>query len=349
MLYNFPKYFIQNQNWSSFWLAANPIAHKVHKIKVNEQIEPVLIYQYPWQFGQNFWYLPRLFLPDNLSRAEINNYLKSLFIKIKEESKKYNPIFLKIEIDDQLSKFLELYSTKQLADYLQNNFDFKTKTDTKTIQYLQTITLDLQSLESIKTDDNFSLESLTKFYQESASFWKNTNENVRRYTKKSLSQNWKIVTEKTDITFQEFYKVYNQTKDRQNFAIQTETYLKSLFNQEFSRIIILYDDNNQPQAVWFGTISEQTLTYLYGGNTAISFEKKGQYLLHLVAVKMAVNQGLIFYDLGGYNSKLGFGKFKENYKGILRNFVGPVDIIFRPAKYATTNLIIKLGKLIFKY
>lgn len=346
MNHQFPKYFIQNQSWSNFWQEANGNGHQVHKIEVDGQLEPVLIYQYPWELNQNFWYLPRLFLPTNLTKTEAEDYLKSLLQRIQTEAKKFNPSFLKIEIDDMLASFLELDSVEKLNNYLGRTLNLKTEIKAKTIQYLQTITLDLESLKNLEIDNNYDQKSLTNFYENSSSFWKNTNENIRRYTRKSLTQNWIVSTQKTQENFEAFYKIYNQTKDRQNFAIQNLDYLKSLFEKEFSRIIILYDELQNPQAVWFGIVSEKTLTYLYGGNTEISFEKKGQYLLHLVAVKMAVNEGLIFYDLGGYNPLLGFGKFKENYKGILRTFVGPIDIVFNTPKYKLTNILISFGKLV---
>jgi len=350
VFYNFPKYFITQTNWANFWLAANGQNHRIISIEIEASLEPVIIYEYPWELGQKFWYLPRLFLPQNLDQNQVTIYLKKLIEKINIESLNRNPVFIKIEFDDQLSKTLGLENNSDFSEFISQKLKLKnTKKNTKTIQYLQTITLDLRPILDLKTDqksDDFSIKTLTNFYHNSQSFWKNTNENIRRYTKKSLTQNWRIETAKTEQNFLVFYKIYNQTKDRQNFAIQTETYLKTLFNQEFSRIIILYDEFNQPQSVWFGITSDQTLTYLYGGNTAVSFDKKGQYLLHLVAVKMAVDLGLNWYDLGGYNSKLGFGKFKENYRGIVREFFGPLDIIYKPLKYNFINFLISFSKLI---
>jgi len=343
--HNFPKYFIQTQSWSNFWQEANGNGHQVHTIEVDGQLEPILIYEYPWELGQNFWYLPRLFLPPHLNKTEAQNYLQSVLEKIIIAVTTSKPIFLKIEIDDIMATVLELDSVEKLNNFFQDKLVLKTEKKNKTIQYLQTITLDLQVIQNIIIPSQNDLQNLSIFYENSSIFWKTTNENIRRYTKKSLTQNWIISTEKTEENFAAFYKIYNQTKDRQNFAIQNLDYLKTLFQKDFSRVIILYDENKNPQAVWFGIISEKTLTYLYGGNTQVSFEKQGQYLLHLVAVKMAVSEGLIFYDLGGYNPALGFGKFKENYKGIVRTFVGPIDIIFEYPKYKFINFLIAIIKV----
>jgi lipid II:glycine glycyltransferase (peptidoglycan interpeptide bridge formation enzyme) len=245
-----------------------------------------------------------------------------------------------------------LQNNPELINFLENQkLEVKFNLSQKKLQFNQTPVLDLGDiLENSETFTQVefekpSTEKLSKFYQSTQTFWANTNQNVRRYTKKSLTQGWQISTVKNDQTFQAFLKIYNQTKDRQNFAIQTTKYLKDLFNQQNSRLIILYNSQNQPQSVWFGLTSEQTLTYLYGGNAEESFKNHGQYLLHLVAVAMGATEKLRFYDLGGYDSHSGYGKFKENYRGTIRNFLGPVDFVLNSPKYSLINLLIKFIKI----
>jgi lipid II:glycine glycyltransferase (peptidoglycan interpeptide bridge formation enzyme) len=64
-----------------------------------------------------------------------------------------------------------------------------------------------------------------------------------------------------------------------------------------------------------------------------------------VAVAMGATEKLRFYDLGGYDSHSGYGKFKENYRGTIRNFLGPVDFVLNSPKYSLINLLIKFIKI----
>lgn len=337
----YPKYFLQTKEWGQFWLQANPTNHRFFSIKIDEELE-VWVYEYPWQFGQKFWYIPRLDLG--------KNYQQNL-TKIIAKAKSNQVVFIKTDFDDNWLRENKIEDKNGLNKFLENqNLATKFVWSHKKLQFNQTPVLSLENTlnQNIFTEKellNPESNKLLEFYQNTQDFWKNTNQNVRRYTKKSLTKNWQISTDKTEDNFKSFLQIYNQTKDRQNFAIQTHKYLKDLFNQENSRLIVLYNSQNKPHAFWFGLVSEKTLTYLYGGNTEESFANYGQYLLHLVAVAIAVQHQLPFYDLGGYDSTSGYGKFKENYRGQIRNFLGPIDFVLNPAKYNFINLMIKLVKV----
>jgi lipid II:glycine glycyltransferase (peptidoglycan interpeptide bridge formation enzyme) len=338
----YPKYFLQTKEWGQFWLEANPSDHRFFSIKIDEKLE-VWIYEYPWQLGAKFWYIPRL---------DLGQKYRENLLKIIDEAKKSNIIFIKTDFDDNWLATQNLQNNPDLINFLgKQKLQIPFNLSQKKLQFNQTPVLDLGDI--LENSETFvrsefekpPIEKLAEFYQNTQSFWANTNQNVRRYTKKSLTQGWQISTVKNDQTFQDFLKIYNQTKDRQNFAIQTTKYLKNLFNQQNSRLIVLYNSQNQPQSVWFGLTSEQTLTYLYGGNTEESFKNHGQYLLHLVAVAMGATEKLRFYDLGGYDSHSGYGKFKENYRGTIRNFLGPIDFVLNSPKYSLISLLIKFIKI----
>jgi lipid II:glycine glycyltransferase (peptidoglycan interpeptide bridge formation enzyme) len=336
----FPTYFLQSQKWSQFWLKANREGHDVHFFQSYNKNLFCYVYQYPWFFGKKFWYIPKApgFTNTNVSNFE-NDFLE-LLENIKKAGKKQNINFVKIDLDSQF-----ISNLKALEIFKKTNL--KVKINTKTIQYIKTMTLDLSDILDLNLDRKQGL-NLTKFYEESDIFWKQTNQNIRRYTKKSLTKNWKISLEKTEQNFEIFWVLYNDTKNRQNFAIQEKPYLKELFKQDFCKIIILYDDEDKPHSGWFGITSQNTLTYLYGANSEASFKNYGQYLVHLVAVQIAVKENLRFYDLGGYDPGLGFGKFKEGYRGQIREFVGPFDLIFKQPEYLLINFIIKVVKIFKK-
>lgn len=338
----YPKYFLQTKEWGQFWLQANPSDHRFFSIQLDQDSE-VWVYEYPWQLGAKFWYIPRL---------DLGQKYRENLVKIINKAKNSKIVFIKTDFDDNWLETQKLQNNPDLISFLSGqNLQVQINLSHKKIQFTQTPVLDLG--EILKNSETFTqaeiekptTEKLSQFYQNTQIFWANTNQNVRRYTKKSLTQGWQISTVKNDQTFQDFLKIYNQTKDRQNFAIQTNKYLKDLFNQQNSRLIVLYNSQNQPQSVWFGLVSEKSLTYLYGGNTEESFKRHGQYLLHLVAVAMGTAEKLRFYDLGGYDSSSGYGKFKENYRGRIRNFLGPIDFVLDKPKYSLISLLIKFIKV----
>ena len=365
----YETYFLQCQDWAKFWQEANGVGHIFlwFHTKVNDKYTlSTLVYQYPWHFGQSFWYIPKggVLTNKNDTNYSVNSFsswqdieqseLQYLFCdlnkQIYDSAKAQKISYIKVDWEEGLTQRLGLKTNKDLEHFYQNNFkntkNYKNfqlaKISSKTIQYLSTITLDLSTISPV--------EDLEQFFIDSKSFWKTTNSNVNRYTKKSLelsiALNWDISTQKTESNFELFWQVYNQTKDRQHFTIQPKAYMRHFFDQDFSRIIVIKDQDNQPQCVWMGIVFGDTITYLYGGNTDYSFDNYCQYLTHLVAIKMAVSEKLLKYDLGGYDPNKGFGKFKSNYKGTIRNFLGDIDIPIHLIKYTITNNTIKLIKFI---
>jgi lipid II:glycine glycyltransferase (peptidoglycan interpeptide bridge formation enzyme) len=359
------KYFLQTRIWADFWKENNPSPHDYYEIESKNSIiinaingEPrelqlaTLIYQFPWEFGQRFWYIPKGFWAmigdEQIEWNQVDvedlevlfvNFLRQIF----ELAKQKGVVFVKIDLEEGLTHWLNIESKEDLSKFLEHYLPYRANLKTKIIQYLRTITLDLQLVDGGKVKDDLELDKLESFYKNSQEFWATTNQNVRRYTKKSLSLNWQISTDKTIENFEAFWEIYNYTKDRHGFVIQERDYLQSLYSKDYSRIIVLRQDG-KVHGVWFGIVVNGTLTYLYGGNDEVSFDNYGQYLIHLVAVQIAVREGVNYYDLGGYDDTKGFGKFKEGYRGQLRNFLGPVDIVIDPLKYSVINPIIKLVK-----
>jgi lipid II:glycine glycyltransferase (peptidoglycan interpeptide bridge formation enzyme) len=354
-------YFLQQTGWINFWQKANGVGHQPHFFSIeNDQYKlSAIICEYPWHLGQNFWYIAKGGVLENLESKEVNNWseiekdsLEKLFwelnAKIVASAKTQKITYIKSDWEEGLTQKLGLESVQDLHHFYQKNYP-KALVSNKIIQYLSTITLDLSQISDLITPQNVNdINALKTFFVDSKSFWKTTNSNVNRYTKKSLDLNWQVSNLKTDENFEAFWQVYNQTKERQHFAIQSKEYTRLLFDQDFSRLIILRDAQGQPQCVWFGIVFGDTMTYLYGGNTDYSFENYGQYLMHLIAVAMASSEKIINYDLGGYDPTKGFGKFKENYKGKVRNFLGVIDLPIDGLKYSLTNHIISLAKVIKK-
>jgi lipid II:glycine glycyltransferase (peptidoglycan interpeptide bridge formation enzyme) len=120
-------------------------------------------------------------------------------------------------------------------------------------------------------------------------------------------------------------------------------------HEDFARIIIARDKVTQlPHSVWLGVVMDETIYDIWGGNTDFSLENYGQYLTHLTAIAIAVKEDLRYYDLGGYDPNKGYGKYKDGLRPIVRNFLGPIDIVLEKNKYKAINLSQKLSK-VFKF
>ncbi len=350
---NFEPYFLQNLAWSTFWQRVNRGNHKVFIFKVNDKNFSLetLVYQYPWYFGQKLWYVAKGGILKNLVSEEINNWdsilnqdIEKLFWDLNQsifiKAKKSNICYVKVDWEEGLTQKLELENNFELLNFYRSKHS-AVKISNKIIQYLQTMTLDLTLIPSGQT---FALSSLSEFYEYSKPLWNATNSNVKRYTKKSLTLGWQISTEKSDENFEAFWQVYSATKDRQAFATQTKEYTKNLFDQDFSRIIILRNGAGEPCCVWQGIVFGKTFVYLSGGNNQYSFDNYGQYLMHLIAIWLGYCEHLQVYDLGGYDQTKGFGRFKENYRGNIRTFLGDIDIPISELQFKVIDSVIALVK-----
>jgi Acetyltransferase (GNAT) domain len=332
---HFQPYFLQFQDWTNFWQSVNGKPHEIFNFQVgNEEfVLSTVVYQYPWYFGQKFWYIAKGGVLHNSQTGEINKGespssqdLEKLFWELNQEiyinAKLQGVCYIKANWEEEFTQKLGLENNLNLLDFYKTKYS-GVKISNKIIQYLQTMTLDMTLIPKGQT---FELDRLPEFYEFSKPLWNATNANVKRYTKKSLALGWQISTDKNDENFEAFWQVYSATKDRQAFVTQTKEYTRQLFDQDFSRIIILRNSAGEPCCVWQGIVFGDTFVYLSGGNNQYSFDNYGQYLMHLVAVWMGYSEGLKVYDLGGYDKTKGFGRFKENYKGQIRTFLGDIDI-----------------------
>lgn len=339
-------YFLQTSQWSQFWLEHVQKNHQIHFIShKNENIElSAYIYQYPWHLGKSFLYIPKgpIFkIYGNISKNQIVAEYKVFLNKITKFATQNKYIFIKLDFDYQFTNLLGIHDSETLLRLIEKLVPLHIKLSEKKLQYLSTMTLDCSRLQ--KSDD------MTEFLDTNKDFWSQTNENIRRYTRKALKQNWQVDTSKTTDNFEAFWQVYESTAKRQKFAIHPKSYFNTMFKKKFVRIIVLKDEQNIPHCCWFGVLLNDTLYYLYGGNDNYSFDHQGQYLAHLIALQIASNEKIKQYDLGGYDSEKGFGKFKEGYRGNIVNFLGPVDIVLQPKIYNLINTVINFVKKLKKY
>lgn len=391
MSVNLP-FFLQSRQWSDFWIQANPKDHKKHEVihQFAGYRLQAIIYEYPYFFNTSFFYIPKgpILLQLNTAKftefpkskkEEINenqlnedllkDELKKFYAKVVQLAKENQILFLKHDFDETVSKYAGFQNNRQIKDFFEKELKQKALLDVKSLQYLQTIVLDCRDIrllpsKQIVTDSDkvrspISIHSqdlnnidFQKFFELNNDFWKRTNQNVRRYTRKSLQKNWHINIDKTPGNFEDAWKLLNQTGQRQEFHLHTKEYLETLFNQDFSRVIVLRDQNGLAHACWIGIILNRNVVYLYGGNTEYSLKNYGQYLLHLVVTWIVAAENsnepdkVRYYDLGGYSEEKGYGKFKQNYRGETKSWLGPVDLVYETWKYHLIMLVIQFTRFL---
>ena len=356
---DYRNYFWQTKEWASFWKKANASGHEVYQIHCQLTEDPyqtglqAYIYRYPWYFGQNFLYLPRGPVLVNAQSNSISaESAKSLWQAFGQElgtlAKQLGSVFVKLDFDDHLARQLKLTDTTSFQTFLQNYWpNQRFNWQAKALQYTQTLVLDCSNLKLPETNSPFvgeslELDTLRNFFEVNTSFWSTVNQTTRRYTRKSLAESWSVDLRKNPQTFSEFWQILRSTSRRQGFSTHPKDYYATLLKQDFSRLLILRDTRGKAQAAWLGISLNRSLVYLYGGNLDKSRSHYGQYLLHLSALYLATVEGCVSYDLGGYQADSGYGQFKAGYGGLLKTFLGPVDIIFKPKTYALINFLRQL-------
>jgi lipid II:glycine glycyltransferase (peptidoglycan interpeptide bridge formation enzyme) len=338
-------YFTQTKRWSEFWVEGNKDNHYVHELVIKGQI--TYVYQYPWFFGKNFLYVPSgPVVQPTLSETNAHEFVSEFFRKLKATAEELQSVFVKFEFDPYLSHVLKIHSYQEAQQFLKNSKPqpfHDIQPARKRIMYSATILLDtsLSTLPVTKGPEYYS-----EFMSINSTFWKDVNSGHRSKTKKSIAEKWKFSLDKTPANFEHFWNIYTTTSKRQQFATQPKEYFEKLYYRSNSRIIVLFSDDNTPEAVWFGYLSETSLIYLYGGNTEYSMKHYGQYFIHLLALEIATKERKDAYDLGGYDPNVGYGVFKERYKGTVVSFLGPFDLIVKPLDYKIIQKLVSSVKLI---
>ena len=357
-----PPYFNQNLKWVKFWKDASGAGHdflmfnesgfwpsqSIPEIKTEFNIKAI-VYQYPWFFGQKFWYIPKGPIIDTkLNPEEVNLLFSKLLSQILTQAKLQGVTHLKFDFDDTFTDLINIQNLQDIEEFLAGlESGLKIKTDSKSIQYLQSMSMDISQVQKSAQVDLINPD-LHAFFETNKVFWNKTSQKARRYTRRALdlyqNKKWQVSFAKTQKNFELFWAIHSQTAANKEFVTSSKTYLQSLFDQDFSRLVLILDDKGAPHSVWLGAELDRTLVYIFGGNTTQSLEDNGQYLLHLAVMYLGKSGDVEFYDLGGYKAEEGYGKFKDAYKGRIRTFQGPVDLVIKASTYNFVNWLISFKK-----
>jgi lipid II:glycine glycyltransferase (peptidoglycan interpeptide bridge formation enzyme) len=357
-----PIYFNQTTEWAEFWLKSQAAGHDL--MHIEDDNFSCYLYEYPFIMGKKMWYIPRGFvlknkefekvlaLPKNVDLYDrvMNDVLSNIKqflerVRLQAEERK-DIVLIKFEINDYLLRGLkfeeqkgEMNPTKEIQKLLNTDTNLSVKISDKKLQYLQTRLISLDGLfrpESalgpVVGDDINAFWDLNQKW-----FTANMDKRTRYGTRKSLDAGWKISSGKSKENFEAFYNLHVETGQRQSFGVHNKEYLQSLYRMPFSKVVILRDQDEVPQAAWFGVILNGHIINLFGGNSTVSRDNYGQYLLNLAAIYLGYTNECKVLDLGGLEEGKGFNLFKLGYLGINQDFYGAYDIVLKPTYYTLYN------------
>lgn len=167
-----------------------------------------------------------------------------------------------------------------------------------------------------------------------------TRYNTRLAEKKGV----KITEDNSQESFEEYWKLTEETTKRQGFYAHTKKYHQLMFETLGSAgMAHLFKAEHEGKilATWIVFVLNSILYYPYGASTRDDKNVFGSNLLMWEVIKWGKNNGCKLFDMWGSpgpNPKPsdpwgGFHRFKEGYGAKLVEFVGTYDLIINPWLY----------------
>lgn len=180
-----------------------------------------------------------------------------------------------------------------------------------------------------------------------ASFHQKTRYNIRVAIKKGVTVK---IEDKSKIA--DFYKIMLETGIRDNFVIRSAKYFEDMLDYmgEHARLYMAYLDG-KPIAGTIAIHYGDKVWYLYGASSNSYRNVMPNYLLQFEMIKWAVDVGARVYDFRGVSGDLsednplyGLYKFKKGFNGEFTEFVGEMQIVYRPV----FNKFLKLAEKCYR-
>ena len=181
-----------------------------------------------------------------------------------------------------------------------------------------------------------------------ASFHQKTRYNIRVAIKKGVTVK---IEDKSKIP--DFHRIMLETGIRDDFVIRPAAYFERMLDclGDHARLYMAYLDG-EPIA---GTIAIQygdKVWYLYGASSNSHRNYMPNYLLQYEMIKWAVDVGARVYDFRGVSGDLsednplyGLYRFKKGYNGEFTEFVGEMQMVFKPF----TNKFLKFAEKSYRH
>ena len=245
-------------------------------------------------------------------------------------AKKYKAFVLRVEPDI-------LKSDEEFRTIISRN-GFKIKDDGKDfkdeIQPRFVFRLDLKG----KTED-----------QVFAEFHQKTRYNVRLATKKGV-----LVREGTREDLKDFHEIMKITGKRDDFIIRPLSYFEKMYDElgEHVHLLMAYYED-KPISGIFNIDYGNKVWYLYGASSNEHRNLMPNYLLQWEGIKYAIANEKVMYDFRGVvgvvdesHPQYGLYRFKKGFDAEFTEFIGEINIKFKPLTYRLYKTSEKIFKMI---
>lgn len=245
--------------------------------------------------------------------------------EIQKLAKKRGAIFVKFEPNEKKS----LVAEKKLTN-LKSGFHW---TEGKPLFTKYTFQLDISKSEE---------ELLANMQQK-------TRYNLRLAGKKGV----KIVEDNSEMGFEEYWKLMEETTKRQGFFAHTKSYHRKMWrNLTESGVGHLFKAvyNGQTLTTWMIFVLNGVLYYPYGASSNEHREVMASNLMMWEVIRFGKKQGCSLFDMWGSlgpepdtkDPWYGFHKFKLGYGAELVEFLGSFDLVISPVLYKLYGLTDKI-------
>lgn len=323
-LQSHPKgHFLQSPEWAklkSEWINEVVLAEDENgNIKGSMGI---LIRKIPY-FKGTMMYSPRGPVCDVHDKETIQELVDG----VKELAKQYNAFILKVDPD--------VPNTDEEFKKIAKECGFKIKENvkdfTEVIQPRYVFRLDVEN----KTE-----EELLK------SFHEKTRYNIRLSSRKGVT-----VRDGKREDMKDFYEIMRETGTRDDFLIRPLEYFEKMYDAlgpNYLRLIMA-DYEGKPISGVIAIYYGDKVWYLYGASSNSHRNVMPNYLLQWEMIKWALEKKCRIYDFRGVSGHVdethpqyGIYKFKKGFNGDFVEFVGELNMVFKPFTNFAFNNAMKL-------
>lgn len=167
-----------------------------------------------------------------------------------------------------------------------------------------------------------------------ASFHQKTRYNIRLATKKGV-----VIREGKKEELKDLYPIMQETGVRDDYGIRPLSYFEKMYDcmtEKYMKILVA-EYEGEAIAFTLPIIYGDKVWYLYGASSNRHRNLMPNYLLQWEMIKLALNNNCNIYDFRGVSGfkdenseQYGIYKFKKGFNGDFTEFMGEVNLIFKP-------------------
>lgn len=196
-----------------------------------------------------------------------------------------------------------------------------------------------QGFEGVQPKFVFRLDISPSEEELMANFHQKTRYNIRLAERKGV----KIIDHGTKEDLPVFYRVLQETCERDRFLVRSYQYFADLFDfltpPGYVRLFLAKLEDKVIAGAILLKIGDKAW-YLYGASSNEARNTMPNYLMQWEMIRWAKRQGCTLYDFRGVPGKLtednplyGLYRFKKGFNGEFTEFIGEYDLVYQPMVY----------------